>query len=316
MEYKTTLLENEPIAITIGNFDGIHLGHQRLMCELRAMAQALHCKPVLVTFSPHTLMVVRPEIYVRYLTTLEEKLTLTKQYGDVADNIVIHFTPDVASMNAEDFMDSLHKHFSIQGLVIGANFSLGRNRMGDSTFLARYAQARQIQFRAISLEEIADKRISSTRIRTLVNEGNIAAANELLGHPVIMSGIVKHGDARGRLIGFPTANLIPDPHKLLPADGVYAVRVSIQSESNSDAHVVSTVYNGVANIGIRPTFGLKERIVEAHLLDVDLDLYGKYMTLEFLSHLRNEQRFSGIDTLKAQIATDVQNARQILTIGG
>src|SRR5205823_13288492 len=136
-------------------------------------------------------------------------------------------------------------------------------------------------------------------------EGNIGEANELLGHPVRVGGIVKQGDQRGRLLGFPTANLQLDPHKLLPANGVYAVRAWVQDKPESDAATSSTVYNGVTNIGIRPTFNGKERLVEAHLLDVDLDLYGKYLALDFIARLRGEQRFSGVEALKAQITSDV-----------
>ncbi|MBV9230088.1 MAG: bifunctional riboflavin kinase/FAD synthetase [Chloroflexi bacterium] len=312
MKYKTTLRANEPITITIGNFDGIHKGHQRLLHELSTMAQTLGCTPTMITFSPHVLMVVRPDIYVRYLTTLDEKLALAKQYGGVADSIVIMFTREVAAMTAEAFMDNLRAHFNIRGLVVGADFHLGHNRMGDVAFLEQYGQEHNILVRSISLEEAEKTRISSTRIRALVNEGDITEANELLGHPVIASGIVRQGDKRGRLIGFPTANLQPDPHKLLPADGVYAVRVHVHDAAESDSQEASTVYNGVANLGVRPTFGGKERLVEAHLLDVDLDLYDKYITVEFIAHLRGEQRFSGIDALRAQISSDAQQARQIL----
>src|SRR5579862_5211491 len=127
MEYTTTLAEHTPIVITIGNFDGIHKGHQRLMQSMRAMAERLYCTPAVITFSPHTLMVVRPDLYVRYLTTLEEKLALTRQYGGIPDTVVIHFTPEVAAMSATDFMDSLCQRFTIRGLVVGANFSLGHN---------------------------------------------------------------------------------------------------------------------------------------------------------------------------------------------
>jgi riboflavin kinase/FMN adenylyltransferase len=311
MEYTTTIAADQPITITIGNFDGVHKGHQRLMRQLRATAQKLNSTPVLVTFTPHTLMVVRPDIDVRYLTTLEEKLTLTRNYGLVPDSIVIKFTPAVAAISASDFMQNLTSHFIIKGMVIGANFSLGHNRMGDITFLQQYGQEHNIYVHPIPLEEAERTRISSTRIRALVSEGQIGEANELLGHPLTLSDIVRHGAQRGRLLGFPTANLIPETHKLLPADGVYAVRVSI-NDTISDAASSSPVYNGVVNIGIRPTFDGKERIVEAHLLDVQPDLYDKRITIDFIARLRNEQRFANIDALKSQIAADVQQARQVL----
>ncbi len=281
------------------------------MRQLRATAQKLNSIPVLVTFSPHTLMVVRPDIDVRYLTTLEEKLTLTRDYGQVPDNIVIKFTPAVAAMSAADFMQNLTTHFTIKGMVVGANFSLGHNRMGDITFLQQYGQEHNIYIHPIPLEEAERTRISSTRIRALVSEGQIGEANELLGHPLTLSDIVRHGAQRGRLLGFPTANLIPETHKLLPADGVYAVQVSINN-TISDAASSSPVYNGVVNIGIRPTFDGKEHIVEVHLLDVQPDLYDKRITIDFIARLRNEQRFANIDALKTQIAADVQQARQVL----
>jgi riboflavin kinase/FMN adenylyltransferase len=313
MEYVTTIAANEPIAITIGNFDGVHKGHQYLMHELRVTAQKLNCKPVLVTFSPHTLMVVRPDIDVRYLTTLEEKLVLAKNYGTIADSITIIFTPEVAAMSAAEFLDSLSSHFTIKGMVVGTDFSLGHNRMGNIAFLEQYGQQHSILIRPIPLEEAERTRISSTRIRALVSEGQVSEANELLGHPVTLSDVVRRGVQRGRLLGFPTANLTPDAHKLLPANGVYAARVSIsQDEAISDGAGASPVYNGVVNIGVRPTFNGKERIVEVHMLDIEPDLYDKRITIDFIARLRSEQRFSGIDALKSQIAADVQQARQIL----
>ncbi len=311
MEYVTTLTANQPIAITIGNFDGVHKGHQRLMHELRKTAQELNCTPVLVTFSPHTLMVVRPDIDVRYLTTLEEKLALTTKYGDIADSIVITFTHAVAAMSASEFMQDLTAHFTIKAMVIGTDFSLGHNRMGNITFLQQYGQENGIVVRPIPLAEAERTRISSTRIRSLVSDGKISEANELLGHPVTLSDSVRHGAQRGRLLGFPTANLIPEAHKLLPANGVYAVRVST-NDPISDGATTSRVYNGVVNIGVRPTFDGKERIVEVHLLDVQPDLYDKRITIDFIARLRNEQRFATIDALKSQIAADVQQARQVL----
>src|SRR5216683_1311586 len=213
MDFATTLSGNEPIAITIGNFDGIHRGHQRLLDELRA-------------------------------------------------------------------------HFRIQAMVVGNNFSLGHNRMGDIPFLQRYGQEHHIHVLPIELEEAERARISSTRIRSLVSEGQIIDANELLGHPVVVSGIVVKGDQRGRLLGFPTANLLPEAHKLLPMNGVYAAYVHIEHVPESDApdqlpvSYTQNEWNSVVNIGVRPTFGGQQRMVEAHLLDVQLDLYGQRITID------------------------------------
>jgi riboflavin kinase / FMN adenylyltransferase len=312
MDYVTTLTTNEPIAITIGNFDGIHRGHQRLMQELRVMAQRLNARPVLVTFNPHTLLVVRPDIDLQCLTTLEEKLVLTDRYGHIPDNIVISFTMEVAKLSANDFLESLRERFLLQGMVVGADFSLGHNRMGDISFLQHYGQEHAVEVLPIQLEAIEQARISSTRIRALVSEGNISEANALLGHPVVASGLVVKGDQRGRLLGFPTANLLPEPHKLLPANGVYAAQVRLVNMFQRDGRHNNPVFNSVVNIGVRPTFGGLKRLVEAHLLDVDLDLYEQRIMVDFIARLRDEQRFAGVDALKVQIASDVQQARQIL----
>jgi riboflavin kinase / FMN adenylyltransferase len=312
MDYTKTLTKNDPIVITIGNFDGIHKGHLRLMQALRTMAQTVDARPVLVTFDPHTLLVVRPDINLQCLTTLEEKLELTALYGRILDSIVISFTSQVAQMSANDFLESLRERFLLRGMVVGVDFSLGHNRMGNITFLREYGQKHAIEVLPIQLEAAEQARISSTRIRTLVSGGQIDQANALLGHPVIASSIVVKGDQRGRLLGFPTANLLPEPHKLLPADGVYAARVHLGNVLQRDERHDNPVYNSVVNIGVRPTFGGHKRIVEAHLLDVDLDLYDQRITLDFITRLRDEQRFAGIDALKTQIASDVLTARQIL----
>ncbi len=314
MEYVTTISSNEPIVITIGNFDGVHRGHVHLMHALDRTASSLKCKPALVTFSPHTLMVVRPALDPHFLTTLEEKLALAKMYGPIADTIVITFTPAVAAMSASEFMDFLTSRFHLKGIVVGTNFSIGHNRMGDITFLEKYGRQHDIVVEALPLAEAERSRISSTRIRALVGEGQISAANELLGHPLTFCGVVRRGDQRGRLLGFPTANLLPEAHKLLPANGVYAVRVRLADIEvvASDTGDGSPVYNGVANIGTRPTFDGQERIVEVHLLDIQPDLYDQRITIDFIARLRDEQRFAGIDALKSQISSDVQHARQIL----
>ncbi len=312
MEYVTTLQANDPIAITIGNFDGIHTGHQRLMHELCVMAQRLHARPVLVTFVPHTLLVVRPDIDLQCLTTLEEKLALADRYGHIPDSIVISFTAEVAKLSANDFLESLRERFMIRGMVVGADFSLGHNRMGNIDFLQHYGQEHDIVVQPLQLEEAEQTRISSTRIRRLVSEGNISEANPLLGHPVIVSGIVVKGNQRGKFLGFPTANLLPEPHKLLPADGIYAARAYIGNISPRDGVSDYPVYNSAVSIGIRPTFDEQKRWVEAYLLDVDLDLYDQRLTLELIARLRDEQRFTSIDALKAQMALDVRRTRQIL----
>lgn len=335
MEFATTLTGNEPIVITIGNFDGIHKGHQSLMHKVCDLAQQLESRPVFVTFQPHTLAVVRPEIDLQCLTTLEEKLALANAYGHIKDSIIIEFTTAVASLSATEFMDALCERFKLRGMVVGANFSLGHKRVGDVAFLQAYGKTHGIDVRSIELEEIGDQRITSTQIRRLVSEGDVAEARELLGHSMMIHGEVVRGDQRGRLLGFPTANIVPPAGKLIPANGVYAARVFVRKQSlQSDAFHSSrvsidaridhaetlehwNVYYSAVNIGVRPTFQGQTRLIEAHLLDVEgLDLYDQCLSVHFIARLRSEQRFSGIEALKAQIAEDGRKARQILQEDG
>ncbi len=334
MEYSTTLIGTEPIVITIGNFDGIHKGHQGLLHEVRNLARTLDSRPVFLTFQPHTLKVVRPDISLQCLTTLEEKLALTSVYGGIQDSIVVTFTSQVASLSATAFMDDLCAHFNLRGLVVGENFSLGHNRMGDVSFLKGYGQKHDLTVHAVPLAELEDQRISSTRIRKLVGEGNVAEARELLGHTVMFNSVVVPGDQRGRLLGYPTANLVPTPEKLIPANGIYAAIVhveksQVQSDTDRASHVFITTsvnvdetseewstYNSAVSVGVRPTFDGRTRLVEAYLLDVEgLNLYGKYINIHFIAHLRDELRFSSIEALKAQIAEDVNDTRNILQEG-
>lgn len=312
MEYSTTVSTNEPIAITIGNFDGVHRGHQLLMHELAVMAQELNCKPVLVTFSPHTLLVVRPNIDLQCLTTLEEKLALSKRYGHIDDSIVISFTREVAGLSAFDFMESLRTRFLIKGIVVGENFKLGHHRTGDVAFLEEYGKKHEIALRAVRLEEANSVHINSTWIRSLLSAGRIVEANELLGHPFPISGTVVHGDGRGKLLGFPTANLLPEPHKLWPINGIYVARVQVENEAAGDFTSAFTVYNGVVSIGVRPTFNGQRRLTEAYLLDVQRDLYDKRITVNLIERLRDEVKFGSVEALKDQMAIDVQQAREIL----
>lgn len=335
MQYSTTLTGTEPVVLTIGNFDGVHKGHQGLMREVCRLAERLHSRPVLLTFQSHTLRVLRPDVELRCLTTLEEKLALARIYGGIADSIVVEFTREVMSMSAGEFMDDLRAHFNLRGLVVGEDFSLGHNRMGNVAFLRNYGEEHQVEVLPISLEEIQYQRVSSTRIRALVNEGEVAQASELLGHAYVLNGIVVRGDRRGRLLGFPTANLLPPPDKLIPASGVYAARVLVAKESAQSDVVHSpcvliddrvsggetpahwNAYNSAVNIGVRPTFDGQQLLIEAHLLDLaDIDLYDRCIGVHFIARLRSEQKFAGIDALKAQIAEDVRRTQALLQKDG
>ncbi|HEY0756681.1 MAG TPA: bifunctional riboflavin kinase/FAD synthetase [Ktedonobacteraceae bacterium] len=335
MQYSTTLKGSEPIVITIGNFDGIHKGHQELLRETSRLAEKLHSHPVFLTFSPHTLKVVRPDIDLHCLTTLEEKLALVRAYGDIQDSIVIEFTPEVVAMSATAFMDNLCAHFNLRGLVVGENFSLGHRRMGDVAFLQTYGASHGIEIQPVPLKEIEYQRVSSTRIRGLISEGKVAEARDLLGHPAMLHGIVVKGDQRGRLLGYPTANVVPPTDKLIPAKGIYAAYVQVYKDvAQSDAVHSPCVfisarintgetpgqwdtYMSAVSIGVRPTFDGRDLLVEAYLLDVEgLDLYGRCISIHFIDRLRAEERFASIEALKAQIAEDVRITRLLMQKDG
>lgn len=335
MQYSTTLKGTEPIVITIGNFDGIHKGHQELLHRTGKLAEELHSHPVILTFTPHTLKVVRPEIDLHCLTTLAEKLELARVYGGIANSIVIEFTPEVAAMSATAFMDELRTHFNLRGLVVGEDFSLGHKRMGDVTFLQSYGATHKITVQTVLLKEIEYQRVSSTRIRGLISAGNVEEARELLGHPTMLHGIVVRGDQRGRTLGFPTANLKPPEGKLIPANGIYAARVMVQKRGTQSDIVHSPcvfidarmrtgetsdrwdAYTSAVSVGVRPTFDGRELLIEAYLLDVEgLDLYGQCISIHFIARLRGEERFASIEALKAQMAEDVRNTRLLLQKDG
>jgi riboflavin kinase/FMN adenylyltransferase len=297
-----TLTPDTPYALTIGVFDGIHRGHQHLIQQTAEAARAVGGKAGLVTFWPHPLAVLRPTLEVRHLTTLEEKLEILAALGMLDSVVVLPFTPALAATPASDFLDLLLRHLDMQVLLEGADFALGHNREGDMAFLADYGQQHRFRVETIGLQQAGDQRISSTRIRALLASGQVEEVATLLGRPYSARGVVMTGDQRGRLLGFPTANLGIDANKILPADGVYAVRARVGDED----------YQGVTNIGVRPTVDGTRHLTEVHLLDVACDLYGKVLEVQFVARLREERRFAGIEALKAQIAADVQQARLVL----
>jgi riboflavin kinase / FMN adenylyltransferase len=316
MEYKTTLSTKHPdrgIVITIGNFDGMHRGHQFLLRELRQQAEALDCIPVMLTFTPHTMRVVRPEINFLTLTTTEEKLALAREICSITESIVITFTPAVIAMTATQFFDELRAHYPIKGLVLGEDARLGRDRESDVTFVQAYGKQHGLTVKILPLKHENGERISSTRIRKFISEGNITTANALLGHPVRISGRIEHGEKRGRLLGFPTANLHSDHDRLYPADGIYAVHAYVQEDIEPETGVPQHIYQGAAYVGTNPTFAGTERRLEVHLLDTDIDLYGKHLVVDFIAHVRGDRQFAGSEDLQKQIFThDLPQTRVLL----
>ena len=297
-----TLTPDMPYALTVGVFDGVHRGHQFLIQQTARAAEEVGGKAGMVTFWPHPLEVLRPTVEVRYLTLLEEKLDVLAALGTLDLVVVLPFTSDLAMTSASDFIDLLRQHLNLRVLVEGSDFAFGHDRQGNMAFLTAYGEQQGFAVQNISLQLADQQRISSTRIRAFLAEGQVEEAAALLGRAYSARGLVVQGDQRGRLLGFPTANLEIDAKKILPADGVYAVRASVGDE----------VYNGVTNIGWRPTVDGTRHLTEAHLFDVQPDLYGKTLEVQFIARLREERRFAGIEALKAQIAEDAQQARLVL----
>lgn len=294
-----------PAVLTIGFFDGVHLGHQRLIERAGVLAAERGAAAVAVTFWPHPSAILRPQAAPPLLTTLAEKLRLLGELGRLDAAVVLPFDEERSRQSPEAFLDTLATFCRPVALVEGPDFAMGHKRAGDLAFLRAAGERRG--FTVETYEERVDgERVSSTRARSLLRAGEAEAATRLLGRPYSLVGEVVEGDRRGRLLGFPTANLRLDARKLLPANGVYAVRVRLPGEAHA-------THPAVCNIGVRPTFGGEARlIVEVHLLDAAMDLYGLELAVEVVARLRDERRFAGVDELKAQIGADAERARALL----
>ncbi len=291
-------------AITVGTFDGVHRGHQDVAGRLVRLAADRHLVSVILTFEPHPLEIVNPSAAPPLLTTRDEKLTALERTG-VEVVVVLPFTPEVAALSAEAFVDDvLRARYRLSALLVGHDHGFGRNRMGDASVL----QALGVQrgFTVDLVEPVQGPEghpVSSTAIRRAVAGGDLPRAAEGLGRPYAIAGTVVHGDKRGRSIGYPTLNLSAvSPRKLLPPDGVYAVRATLPEGT----------YGGMLNLGGRPTWDETDRRLEAHLFDVAGDWYGQPVELAFLSRLREVRRFADAEALRTQLALDEALAREVL----
>jgi riboflavin kinase/FMN adenylyltransferase len=291
--------------VTVGTFDGVHCGHRDVVSRLVARARAAHRVSLLVTFEPHPLEIINPSAAPGLLTTRDEKLSLLAKTA--LDWVaIVPFTPELAQLPAAEFVDSiLLGRFGMAELLIGHDHGFGRGREGDITLLRSLGKSRGFKVDAVSPVLTSDgEPVSSTLVRRALAAGELERARALLGRAYSVSGPVVAGDARGRLLGFPTLNVdIADSRKLLPPDGVYAVRV----EGSRGR------FDGMMNLGGRPTFGDERRRIEVHLFDVDGDFYGDRVDVAFVARLRDTMRFSGPDALVAQLRLDADAARRALT---
>jgi riboflavin kinase/FMN adenylyltransferase len=289
--------------LTIGSFDGVHQGHQKVLQELTAGAHANGAPAVVLTFHPHPSRILRGHNFPFYLTTPEERAKLLGQLG--IDFVITHpFNENVATTSARDFIMRLHEHLQMRHLRVGYDFALGKDRQGNPETLKQLGEECGYSLQITEALRSEGDVISSSRIRFLLGAGQVDKAAMLLGRNYAVRGVVILGDQRGRTLGFPTANMEIWPEQAIPAAGVYV----------SQATVAGKTWGAVTNIGVRPTFEAEPvpPRVEAHLLDFDADIYGETIQLEFLSRIRGEQRFASVNALVEQIQKDVQQARRAL----
>jgi riboflavin kinase/FMN adenylyltransferase len=289
--------------VTIGVFDGVHRGHQAIIGRAVERARVLGVPAVVVSFDPHPVEVLRPGTHPALLTSLDHKAELIEACG--VDVLCVQpFTREFSQLAPEQFV----REFLLQGLaaravVIGTNFRFGARAAGDLTLLARLGDVWGFEVDGVQMASDGEMRFSSTTVRELIETGDVAAAHRMLGRPHRVTGVVVRGDARGRELGFPTANVETVRYTAVPADGVYAgylIRVGPQR------------LPAAVSVGTNPTFAGTERRVEAHVLDWNGDLYGEHVGVEFACHLRAQVRFEQVDDLRAQIAADVEATRRAL----
>ncbi|MPZ97739.1 MAG: bifunctional riboflavin kinase/FAD synthetase [Dehalococcoidia bacterium] len=286
-------------AISIGVFDGVHLGHRMLVGRLLEEARARGLGAGIVTFHPHPITVVRPDVSFSYLESLEQRVELLRDLG-VDFVSVLQFTSEVQQVSAADFTRLIVEEAGMRALVVGETFTLGRGREGTAARLAEIGEEQG--FDVVPIAELDDdaERVSSTRIREALAAGRMEQVATLLGRPFSLRGPVLHGDERGRTIGFPTLNIGVSADRALPPNGVYVTRATIDGRG----------FEACTNIGTRPTFEGSERRVETHLLDFEGDLYGHIAKVDLLQRIRDEMKFNGVDELVARINRDLSATRE------
>lgn len=303
----TELGSYEPAVLTIGFFDGVHRGHQQVIRRVTEYAFHQGSQAVLVTFWPHPQRVLHPEKPKPLLTTLQEKLEVLAVLGGLDTVVVMPFTAELAQLTPQEYLEVLCTHFQLRVLIVGADFALGHHRAGDITWLQHAGKALGFTVETLTIVE-GKSRISSTRIRELVAVGHIEEAADLLGRPYTLVGTVIRGDSHHHGLGFPTANVLLDPVKLLPANGVYAVRVQLPGDERASRP-------GVAYVGRRLNFREEHPPrVEVHLLDVQVDLPDQRLVTEFVARLREERHFHSLQALQAQMRVDADQTRVLVAI--
>ena len=308
-QFSDNLVFETPTVVTLGTFDGLHLGHQKIISDVVDEAVERGAESVVVTFDRHPAELLRPENVPYFLTSFEDKVSLIDACG-IDHLLVIPFDQAESERSAEDFVrEVLIGKLATELLIVGHDVHFGNNREGNFSFLERVAKELDFEIRKVDPVMLSmgdSEAISSTAIRRALRGGEVESATQMLGRPYSISGEVVYGDQRGRTIGFPTANLVLSSDRAWPADGVYA---GIFTRTDASEHMCAI------NVGRRPTFyeHANTSLLEAHLLDFDDDLYGEICGVSFLYFLRSEKRFDGIDPLVEQLKDDVATTRSLLS---
>jgi riboflavin kinase / FMN adenylyltransferase len=290
--------------VTSGTFDGVHVGHQKILSRLKEVAEKNNGETVVITFWPHPRLVLYPQDNtLKLLNTFEEKAELLKEQG-IAHLLRIPFTKEFSNLSSEDFITNiLVNTIGTKKLVIGYDHRFGHNREGSFEELKINGPKYGFDVEEIPQQDVDHVAVSSTKIRKAIDEGDVTTANHFLGRPYPITGRVVKGDRLGRLIGFPTANLDIDTHyKLIPADGIYAVTVCHETK----------LYKGMLYIGYRPTVGGEIKSIEVNIFDFDKDIYGESLTIKFLHMIRSDAKFNDLEDLKIQLQQDKENALKLL----
>lgn len=291
--------------VTSGTFDGVHIGHKKILSGIVNQAKEINGKSVVLTFWPHPRFILNPnENKLKLLSTFEEKADLISAEG-IDYLIKIPFTKEFSQMSSEEFIHQiLNDKLGTKKLVIGYDHHFGKNREGSLEYLKENQNQFGFEVQEIPRQDIDHVGVSSTKVRMALLDGNVHQANEYLGHQYSLSGTVVSGKKLGSKIGFPTANIsVEEEYKLIPGDGVYAVRVSVNGE----------IYQGMSNIGLRPTVGGDDRKIEVNIFDFEADIYGKQISIKFIKRIRDEIKFDGLESLKSQLTKDQSEAIKILS---
>jgi riboflavin kinase/FMN adenylyltransferase len=290
--------------VTSGTFDGVHLGHRKILNRLIEVAQQTKGESVVITFYPHPRSVISPDNkIVNLLSTLDEKIELLEKSG-IQHLVIIPFTREFSELTSEEFIQKiLIQTIGTKTLVIGFDHRFGKNREGSFEYLKAHKENYGFEIEEISRQDIENIGVSSSKIRKALQDGDIELADHFLGRSYSLSGVIVKGKQLGRTIGFPTANIqVREVAKLIPTNGVYAVKVEYKNEE----------FNGMLNIGNRPTVDGTFQTIEVNIFEFDREIYGENLTVEFIKKIRNEQKFNGLNELKAQIAKDKITCTEIL----